>query len=396
VIELLRGVRVVECAVLLNGGLTGRLLGDMGADVVKVEAPPVGDYLRDIMGQIAPRHSPGHLFANRNKRSLALDLRSEAGREVFFDLLRTADIFVDGAPGEGAARLGIGYEPQRTVKPDIVYAQCSGFGATGPYSTLPTHGHMMGALVGNLTSDVSADGRVSYRTENLVDGSAVGAAFAALAALGGLAQRQRTGDGAYIDCAGSDSVLATTWMDATRAWNRERIDGAEVEAAGGAKYASYETKDHRFVMFCAAEDKFWNVFVRAVGREDLVAETPGGLDLGSGNESLRRELQAIFRTRTLAEWTDVAVANRLPMSPANTPYDLLDDPQLRHREIVHEEHHPIAGPFVAVGWPAPIAGQPFAVERPAPTVGQHTDEILAELGYTAQRIHELRTAKVVG
>ena len=128
-IELLRGIRVIECAVLFNGDQTGRLLADMGADVIKVEAPGVGDYLRDFLGQIEPHHSPAHLYVNRNKRSVTLDLRSERGRELFFELLRTADIFVDGFAGDACSRLGIGYEAQCEVKPDIIYCQCTGYGA---------------------------------------------------------------------------------------------------------------------------------------------------------------------------------------------------------------------------------------------------------------------------
>jgi len=139
-IELLKGVRVIECAVLFNGDQTGRHLADLGADVIKVEAPGVGDYLRDFLGQIAPHHSPAHLFANRNKRSITLNLRSDEGREVFWRLLATADIFVDGFAGDACAKMGIGYDDQRKVKPDIIYAQCSGFGAHGPYAQIPTHG----------------------------------------------------------------------------------------------------------------------------------------------------------------------------------------------------------------------------------------------------------------
>lgn len=126
-LKLLEGVRVIECAVLFNGDQTGRLLADMGADVIKVESPRGGDYLRDFLGQITPHNSPAHLYVNRNKRSIALNLRSDEGRAKFFELLRTADIFVDGFAGDACAKLGIGYEDQIKVKPDIIYAQCSGF-----------------------------------------------------------------------------------------------------------------------------------------------------------------------------------------------------------------------------------------------------------------------------
>ena len=181
-IELLKGVRVVECAVLFNGDQTGRHLADLGADVIKVEAPDVGDYLRDFLGQIVPHHSPAHLFVNRNKRSVTLNLRQAEG-EVFYRLLRTADIFVDGFAGDACAKLGIGYDDQRAVRPDIIYAQCSGFGAYGPYVSIPTHGNMMGSLGGGVRLAMGDDGLVENQG-GLGDGTVPAALYTALSAGG--------------------------------------------------------------------------------------------------------------------------------------------------------------------------------------------------------------------
>ena len=243
-IRLLEGVRVVECAVLFNGDQTGRLLGDLGATVVKVEAPGVGDYLRDFLGQITPHHSPAHMYVNRNKRSMTLDLRSEAGRQVFFELIKTADMFVDGFAGDACARLGIGYEQQRAVKPDIIYAQCSGFGAHGPYASIPTHGQMMGALGGGVKLETGADGLVND-VGGLGDGTVVGATNTALTALAALIRRDRTGEGAYIDGAGSDAVLATQWFFATYAWNDDRITDRRGMAGGGSQRQVPLLRDER-------------------------------------------------------------------------------------------------------------------------------------------------------
>ena len=164
------GIRVVECAVLFNGDTVGMWLGDMGADVIKVESPEQGDYLRDMLGQIVPHHSPAHLQVNKNKRSLTLDLRRDEGRDVFWDLLRTADVFVDGFLAGACDALGIGYERQREVKPDIVYCHCSGFGATGPYARVPTHGQMMNALAASVPLATGDDGLVRERRVDRADG----------------------------------------------------------------------------------------------------------------------------------------------------------------------------------------------------------------------------------
>lgn len=393
-IKLLEGVRVVECAVLFNGDQTGRHLADLGADVIKVEAPGVGDYLRDFLGQIVPHHSPAHMYVNRNKRSVTLNLRCDEGREAFFTLLRTADIFVDGFAGDACARLGIGYDDQRRVKPDIIYAQCSGFGAHGPYAQIPTHGQMMGALGGGVELVMGSDGLVCERG-GLADGTVVGAVYTALTAVAALHRRQRTGEGAYIDGAGSDAVLATQWFPAVYSWNDARLTGRQGLPEGGGrnpKYHFHETKDNRFVLLCAIEPKFWGNFCRAVGRIDLLEshDTSAPVDFGTADDALARELQAIFHERTKAEWTEVAQAHDIALGPANQLDDLRDDPHLGAREIVHESVHPIAGPFTAVGWPARVAGQEFDMTKPAPSLGQQTGEVLAELGYDEAAIAALR------
>src|ERR1700676_2670794 len=144
-----------------TGDQTSRLLGDLGADVIKVERPGTGDYLRELGDRITPQNSVFHLLCNRNKRSIELGLRSEAGRAVFYDLLATADVFVDGFAGDACEKLGIGYEAQRAVKPDIIYCQASGFGTRGEYSQIPVHGYMMGSVAGQERYQVDDAGIVT-------------------------------------------------------------------------------------------------------------------------------------------------------------------------------------------------------------------------------------------
>ncbi len=400
-IKLLEGVKVIECAVLFNGDQTGRILADLGADVIKIESVGVGDYLRDFLGQITPHNSPAHLFVNRGKRSATLDLRSEEGRDVFFRLIATADIFVDGFAGGACDRLGIGYEAQRAVKPDIIYCQCSGFGSKGPYAEVPTHGQMMGALAGGVQLRMSDDGLVE-EVGGFADGTVVGATNAALTAVAALHQRERTGEGARIDAAGSDAILATNWFAPTYHWNDSRLaDRSSVprgpEGERNAKYFFYETKDEKFILFCGIEHKFWDNFCRAVGREDLLEskDESAPVDFGRGQEDLAPILQDIFHQRTLAEWMDLALEADIAMGPANQVEDLLSDPHLAAREIIVETAHPSAGAFTAVGWPAPVSGQPFEVTRPAPALGEHTEEVLESIGLSDREITDLRSRRVI-
>lgn len=410
--DLLAGVRVVECAVLLNGDTLGMLLGDLGADVIKVEAPGSGDYLRDMLGQIVPHHSPAHIQVNKNKRSLTLDLRSDRGRAVFDSLLATADVFVDGLLAGTCDSLGIGYGHQRSVKPDIVYCHYSGFGGSGPYARIPTHGQMMNALAAAVPLATGDDGFVHDRpaTEPMSgtgiggDGTAAGAVHAALRVAAALWRRDRTGQGAYLDAAGSDGVIAQGWIAAVYGLNGNRLtDTTGLRPAGqaertSAKYQFYEAADGRYVLFCCIEPKFWRGFCAAVDRPDLLGpDGPGApVEFAHGDEELRRELQAIFATRPQQAWVELALEHRLPIGPAHQgAAELRDDPQLAARQILVEGEHPIAGPFTYVGEPVVVDGAPYAVRRPAPTLGEHTDELLAELGHDADAIAALHRDGVV-
>jgi crotonobetainyl-CoA:carnitine CoA-transferase CaiB-like acyl-CoA transferase len=411
-IRLLEGVRVLECAMLPTGDQTSRLLGDLGADVIKVERPGMGDYLRELGDRITPQNSVFHLLCNRNKRSVELDLRSEEGRKIFFELLATTDVFVDGFAGDACEKLGIGYEDQRKIKPDIIYTQASGFGSRGDYSQIPVHGYMMGAVAGQSQLEVSEDHVVTevlapegFYFSGSIDGPLSTALYAALTTAAALRHRDRTGEGAYIDAAGCDSVLANQCLDAVMAWNSDRITDrrnppppVNLDVRKRPKYTYYETKDDKVVLLAAIEHKFWDKFCRAIERPDLtdVKNTAFAVDFADGGRAdLLDELVPIFRSRTAAEWVEIAVEYDIPLSPANSKAELLADPHLGAREIVHHSEHPVAGPYTATGWPAPVTGQPFDVARPAPALGEHTEEVLAGIGYSADDVTDLRKRGVV-
>lgn len=390
--RLLEGVRVLECGVLLNCDTVGMRLADMGADVIKIEQPPVGDYLRDINGVLAARRSPVHLHVNRGKRSIALDLTDGDDLGTFWRLLDTADVFVDGLTAGTADRLGIGYAVQRARRPSIVYCQYTGFGASGPYSTVPTHGQMMDALAAGQPRVLDADGFMGPLTtggpngRSGGEGTAAGAMHATTHILAGIIQRERTGEGCYIDVAASDAVVAQAWgtvasaLNAHRVIDPENVPEQQQAVYRGAKYQFYETADELVVLFCAIEHRFWDAFCRATGRVDLLPRKNESTPVDFGpDEQLRRDLQDLFRTRTQAEWMEVAVAQRIPIGPAPRDFDeMRRDPHVAHRGIVFEAVDPVAGPFTCTGEGAIVAGQPF-VAAPAPAYDQHGDEIRREL-----------------
>jgi len=379
--DLLEGIRVVESATLFNGDTLGTILGDLGADVIKVESPFQGDYLRWFLGQITPGNSPAHVQVNKNKRSVAIDLRTPEGLDVFWKLLDTADVFVDGNASDACAKLGIGYEHQRLRKPDIIYCQYSGFGSEGPYAAIPTHGQMMNALAGALLQPADAP---MGGTASGGEGTAAGAVHAALHVSAALTYRHRTGEGCFIDVAGVDGVIAQSWIASTYALNDDRITDRSSLPGGamGAKYAHYETKDGFGVLFCCIEPKFWANFCRAVERDDLIeSHREGAVDFGDPTDDLGAEIQRIIGARDLADWMVLAAERDIPMGPSYRGLaEAVDDAHLRTRGVIHEQDHPTLGRFTYIGEAGKVAGQPYRVRYPAPALGEHTDEILKELG----------------
>jgi crotonobetainyl-CoA:carnitine CoA-transferase CaiB-like acyl-CoA transferase len=412
--DLLAGVRVLESATLFNGDTVGAHLGDLGADVIKIESPFQGDYLRDFLGQITPHHSPAHVQVNRQKRSATLDLRDPRGREVFWKLLDTADIFVDGNIAGACDKLGIGYEAQRARKPDIIYCQYTGYGAEGPYAAIPTHGQMMDALAGALPTEKGPDGRMvrvpatgpMRGIDTGGDGTAAGAVHAALHAVAALAQRSRTGEGAFIDVAGPDGVIAQGWIAATYALNEHRItDRRTLPAVGqdgkksGSRYEFYETRDGKVLLFCGIEPKFWRNFCLAVDRPDMIGGNPasgGPVGWGEDPDRERVELATIFAGRDLADWVALAAERDIPMGPAyRSLLEAREDPHLRSRGVIHEGEHPEFGAFTYIGEAGRVAGQPYRIRYPAPKLGEHTRELLTEVGVSEAELDELSTAKII-
>jgi len=397
---LLEGVSVVETGVLMAVDHLGRLLGDEGADVVKVEAPPIGDYLRNIMTRFAPDWSTFHLALNRNKRSLVCDARTVDGQEVMHRLLARADVFITGNVGHTNRKLGLDYESVAAVRPEIVYCQITGFGAAGPYAEIPTHGQMMDALGGaaapmapNAHGEVEPTGPGPANSGGVV----LGPLYAAFGVAAALVRARSTGVGCYLDVSCADAVLASRWLDALAMFNPDLVDRSWAGKGPGAsaKYQHYETADGRYVLFCAIEAKFWEHWCRAVGRDDLVAahDTEVVVDFAGGEDALRAEIQSVFHTKTLREWVELAAECDVAMGPALQLDEVMEDPHLAARGQIVTEHHPRFGDVLTLGNPLVVPGVEFA-PRSAPALGEHTEEVLAELGYDADARAQLRQAGI--
>lgn len=403
----LESVRIVECSMLGPGAIT-TTLADLGADVIKVE-PPSGDYIREMTWPIVEGTSLMHLHISRGKRSVTLDLRTEEGRAVFLDLVAGADAVIEAMRPGGLERRGVGFEACRAVNPRIVFCTISGYGMTGPYKDMPSHGIAYDVWAG-LVQPVTTDGGFSAIPEHPSVGIHAGPLFGALGVLAGITRARATGEPCQLEIAQSDAAAAMDWLrsETWKAYERpesevtgNKADGYERRAPGtagmrdGVRYQFYETADGH-ILFMSSEREFWENFCNGIGRPDLFERHPGSkyADHARGNEELRRELAAIFRSRSTAEWVVLGNEANTPIAPVNTPQTLADDPQFQARlpwipkERVGNDQVPV---------PIKLVGEELPLPTKAPTAGQHTDDVLAEvLGYDADRIAALRAGGVLG
>ena len=404
----LSGVRIIESSMLGPAAIT-TALADMGAEVIKVETPS-GDYIRQMTWPIVEGVSLMHLHVNRGKRSLVLDLRTPEGVETYLDLVRDADVVIEAMRPGGLEKRGLGYDRLREVNPRIVFCTISGYGMTGPYAELPSHGVAYDVWAGLVKPEITDDGFAAIPEHPSV-GIHAGPLFGALGVLAGVIQARATGHGARLEIAQSDAAAAMDWLrsETWKAYERPQSevtgnasDNFERRAPGtagmrdGVRYQFYEAADQQYVLLQASEREFWENFCRAVDRYDLFEAHPGAkfADHAVGNLPLRRELRDIFRTRTAREWVQLGLDVNVPIVSVNTPQTLADDPQFQDRfpwipaERLGCDQLPSPIKFLDVEVPVPTK---------APTVGQHTDEVLREvLGYDDARIAALRESGALG
>jgi len=403
----LDSVRIVECSMLGPGAIT-TTLADLGADVIKVE-PPSGDYIRQMTWPIVEGTSLMHLHISRGKRSITLDLRTEEGRAVFLELVASADAVIEAMRPGGLERRGVGFEACRAVNPRIVFCTISGYGMTGPYKDMPSHGIAYDVWAG-LVAPETTEGGFCAIPEHPSVGIHTGPLFGALGVLAGITRARATGEPCQLEIAQSDAAAAIDWLrsETWKAYERpeaevtgNQADGYERRAPGtagmrdGVRYQFYETSDGH-VLFMASEREFWENFCRAIDRADLFEAHPGSqyADHARGNTELRHELAEIFRSRSTAEWVELGGRANTPIAPVNTPRTLADDPQFQDRMPWIPRARVGAD---QVPSPIKLIGEEHPLPTMAPTVGEHTDAVLDDvLGYDAPRIAALRAAGALG
>jgi crotonobetainyl-CoA:carnitine CoA-transferase CaiB-like acyl-CoA transferase len=391
--SILSGYRVLDCTIAMAGPFAAQRLGDLGADVIKIE-PPTGEWQRHVSagGARGNRINVSFLSLNRNKRSLAIDLKKAEGRAVLLDLVRNADVFLQNYRPGVAERLGVDYETLRAINPRLVYVSMSGYGESGPYRDRPGQDLLLQAMSGAMLSSGRDGDPPLPAGQYLVD--AVTAYTAFEGALAALLHRERTGEGQLVKVNMLDAIVTMQMQELSvftvGALPQRRTEEPHAHVYIRAPYGVFATKD-----------KFVALAFPPLKKLAAAIEAPELADMDDEVDTFRRrdEIFAIvrdrLRTRTTEEWLRVFAAVDIWAGPVFGYADLVDDPQIVQNGTFVEYEHPTEGRVKTPGFAIEFSRTPSTVARGAPLAGQHSREVLRELGLDDKRIDDLISAQVI-
>lgn len=390
----LEGVRVLDFTQMMLGPWGTQFLGDMGADVIKIERPGVGEWERSLpaMGELLAGDSPFFLAMNRNKRSVTVNLKDPRGKEIIYRLAATADVVTENFRPGVLDRLGIGYEDLCKINPAIVYVAGSGYGPDGPYVDRPGQDLLIQALSGLAANGGRYDDPPTPAGTSIVDAST--ALLLAFSAVVGLFHRLRTGEGQRIDVNLFSTAIAVqcqelaAFLNMDRRWQRSRagVGGAWLAAPFGI----YKTADGYMAVAMASLAVLGDLLdlpeIKAYDTPALAYEH---------RDTIQPIIAQKIATDSTAHWLETLLAADVWCAPVQSFEDLIDDPQVIHNELIQTVYHPRAGEIRVVGVPVKFSKTPGAIRLAPPLVGEHTDAVLSELGYSGAEIEGLRREGVI-
>jgi crotonobetainyl-CoA:carnitine CoA-transferase CaiB-like acyl-CoA transferase len=390
---ILTGVRVLDCSIAMAGPFAAQRLGDLGADVVKIE-PVTGEWQRHVAagGARGNKVNVSFLSLNRNKRSLALDLKAPEGKQILFDLVKTADVFLQNYRPGVAKRLGVDYEQLSKLNPRLVYVSMSGYGESGPYVDRPGQDLLLQAMSGAMLSAGRAGEAPVAAGQYLVDAITAYTAFEG--ALAALFHRERTGEGQLVEVNMLDSI-ATIQMQELSVFTvggKEQKRSAEPHAHVfiRAPYGAFATADGYIVVAFPPLRKLGEV----IGEDSFLA-MDDEVDTWTRRDEIFAKTREKLKGKTSAEWLKLFAEADIWAGPVYGYRDLIDDPQIKHNGAFVEYEHPTEGWVKTPGFPIKFSKTPSVVARGAPVAGEHTREVLVEAGYDQPTIDRLEKTGVI-
>jgi len=393
--QALEGVKVLDFSQLLQGPYATQMMGDLGADVIKIERNGSGDIYRGLTffnQWIAGDESPCFMAWNRNKRSLAVDMKSTQGKEIIYKLAKDADVIVENFRPGVMARLGYGYEDLKKINPSIIYCSASGWGDDGPYLTRPGQDLLVQSVSGAImTSGKQSDGPVAIGTALCDQVNGLNSVYAILAAL---YYREKTGKGQEIKTNLLSSAIAFQMQDYFTIQNLghtfERPESKIGHPGNGAPFGMYQTSDGYLTIAMSP----WPKLVEALGDDSLMQYNNPQV-LFDDRDKIHGIIEAITVTKTTEEWLDIMLALDLWVAKVNDQKDVENDPQVIHNNTFVEVEHPKAGKVKVTNVPFTMSETPGQIRRPSPMIGEHGKEILSELGYNKEEIESFISENII-
>jgi Predicted acyl-CoA transferases/carnitine dehydratase len=391
----LEEIRVLDLTRVLAGPYCTMMLADFGANVIKIETPKGGDDSR-AFGPFIGKESAYFMSLNRGKRSMTLNLKEQKAKEIFKQLVKEADIVVENYRPGTMEKFGLGYEELKKINPKLIYTACSGFGHTGPYSQKPAYDVIVQGMGGVMSITGQENGEPTRVGASIGDITA--GLFATIGTLLALYTRNVTGVGQKVDVAMLDCQVAILENAIAR-----YLTSGVVPAPIGNRHPSitpfeaFKAKDG-YIIIAVGNDKLWATFSNLISKPELITDERflTNAKRTENQKKLKAILDTVFPAKTVAEWVSTLENAGIPAGPINTVDDVINNVQVKARNMIVETEHPVAGRVKMAGVPIKLSETSGSVEAPAPMLGQHTKEILSEiLGFTENEVEDLKAANVL-
>jgi crotonobetainyl-CoA:carnitine CoA-transferase CaiB-like acyl-CoA transferase len=389
--QALTGIKVVDVSNVLAGPYATMLLGDMGADIIKIE-PPVGDMMRKSPPFVGGE-STYFIYANRNKRGMKLNLKTQEGKNILFDLVKDADIFVENWKPPTKKSLGIDYDVMKKINPRLIYCSISGFGQSGPWSERPGFDQIAQGMSGLM----SVTGSTDPTRVGVAIGDSIASLFATYGMLSALIERERSGKGQFVETSLLESLIAVLGFQATKYFGTKEIPLRQGnDHASFFPYGTFETRDGH-INIAAGNDKMWKNLCNILEVKELVKDPMFKTmeDRVNNKDRLKVIIENKLEKKKSAEWIEILNNGGIACGPIYTIDEVFHDEHVMYRKMLLEVTHTVAGKIEMIGFPVKMERTPCEISSPPPVFNQHTEEILKEINYDDKKIADLKERNII-